>query len=55
MRYHYAVWKGHLYMWPACRSAYMVGMMPDPPKNHGLTVIRGNVDCSDCLRMMGGS
>lgn len=50
--WHYAVWKGRFpYMWPACLPTYM--NIPDPPKDHGITIVRGDVNCTDCKRMMG--
>lgn len=57
MIWHYAVWKGSFgYMWPACLSLGEAIVYPPPPfipLEHGITIVRGNVNCDDCLRMMG--
>ncbi len=55
--WHYAVWKGKEidFMWPACTSRGTLGLFQDLLIKHGMTVVRGNVSCVDCLKIMGPS
>ena len=54
MIWHYAVWKGAdaWYMLPACRSREDLLKQRLLGEN-GITIIRGNVNCPNCMRMMG--
>lgn len=51
--WHYAVWKWSVpyVMEPACVSDRRE-LFPVPGK-HGLTIVRGHVNCPNCKRMMG--
>lgn len=56
--WHYAVWKGSvpIHMWPACwgaRGTRLQGIARYTGVMHGQTIVRGDVNCPDCLRMMG--
>lgn len=51
--WHYAVWKSGTFMWPACMSTnrfFYPGFAP--LDDHGQTIVRGEVTCEYCLRMM---
>lgn len=52
MIWHYAVRKGSYFMKPACVSS---SRELDFERRHGITINRGDVNCSECLRMMGSS
>ena len=50
-RWHYAVWKSSQpFMMPACMTP---GELLDIKLYHGITIVRGDVNCPDCLKAMG--
>lgn len=56
---HYAVWKnwsaGYMYMACVSPGKFYEDASIDPAKDHGISRNRGDVNCPDCLRMMGAS
>lgn len=58
-RWHHSVWAGRRpFRFPACWVALGItdrldGYLIETGVLHGHTMVRGNVNCPDCLRMMG--
>lgn len=54
MIWHYGVFKGRPYRWPACQTPdTLPSLDAKVMMKHGVTIVRGDVNCPNCLQAMG--